>query len=172
MCASFAVTAAHLIVPAITFCSYQDASGADTCGVCPSKSYAHLPGAAACMKCVNGRATSCTLASCSAASASSGYAVAAVKPGGLGTLDACPAWNFAAIAAFGPRPALFATCSMTEDTVLSFFVKATCEVVIAPLADATATATALACSAPGNAVSSMTGFYTAVDTILSKLSTA
>ena len=150
--------------------TYQDAGSATTCKACPSKSYSHIPGAAACMKCINGRATSCTLSSCSGSAPSSGYAVAAVKSGGLSTLATCAAWDGAADTAFGTRPALFATCSMTEDTVLSFFVKATCEVVISPLADDTATASALACSAPGNADGSITGFYTAVDTILSKLS--
>jgi hypothetical protein len=121
------------------------------------------------MKCVTGRASECTHASCSAEAPSTGHAVAAVKAGGLNTLATCAAWNGAATAKFGPRPALFATCSMTEDTVMSFCVKATCEVVITPLADDTPTASGLACSAPGNADGTVSGFYTAADTILSHL---
>jgi hypothetical protein len=149
--------------------SYQDSYGATTCKPCPSKSYAHLPGAAACMKCIGGRATACTATSCTATAPSSGYAVATVSS--LGQLASCPAWNGAADAAFGPRPSLFTTCSVSQGAVLSFFVKATCEVVISPLATAALTSTTgLACSAPGNADGTVTGFYTAVDTIMSKLS--
>jgi hypothetical protein len=60
---------------------------------------------------------------------------------------------------------------MAEGAALSFFVKATCEVVITPLGSAALTpTTGLTCSAPGNADGTVTGFYTAVDTIVSKLS--
>ena len=86
------------------------------------------------------------------------------------TLGTCAAWNGAADTAFGARPALFKTCDMSTAARLSFFVKATCEVEITPLADDNPTASTLACSAPGNADGSITGYYTAVDTILSKLS--
>jgi hypothetical protein len=121
------------------------------------------------MKCIGGRATACTggVGGCNATAPSSGYAVATVSS----QLAACPAWDGAADAAFGPRPALFTTCSLSQGAVLSFFVKATCEVVITPLAAAALTpTTGLACSAPGNADGTVTGFYTAVDTIVSKLS--
>jgi hypothetical protein len=123
------------------------------------------------MKCIGGRATACVggVGGCSATAPSSGYAVATVST--QGQLAACSAWDGAADAAFGPRPALFATCSMAEGAALSFFVKATCEVVISPLATAALTPTTdMACSAPGNADGTVTGFYTAVDTIVSKLS--
>ena len=166
-----ALTLTALSLPAGHLRSYQDSSGKATCKPCPSKSYAHLPGAAACMKCIGGRATACTGTSCNATAPSSGYAVAAVAAA-ANTLSTCSAWNSGAEAIFGTRPALFATCGVSAATVMSFFVKSTCEVVITPLATTTLTTAGLACSAPGNADATVSGFYIAADTIMSKLSTA
>lgn len=66
-------------------------------------------------------------------------------------------------------PGLFASCEVSTATALSVFVKATCEVVIAPLRDGTRTASGRACSAPDNSVGIVTAFYTSPTTIMSKL---
>jgi syndecan 4 len=136
--------------------TFASGSSAVTCANCPSGSYAYVPGAAACVRCVAGRAGVCTsTSSCNAlGSASSGYAVA------TSNLDAstCSA-----------KPAMFADCAAST---LSFFVKATCEVVITPLNDPTATPNGLTCSTPDNADFTVTGYYTSDTTIMTLLTGA
>lgn len=145
--------------------SYQDGTGNTTCKLCPSKSYAHLPGAAACMKCVNGRASACPSANCNADAPSPGYAYARWASGFDKTCNYAAGDVSALFSTYAP--VLYQTC---RTDFLSFLVKANCEVVVSPLFDDYLTASGLSCAAPTNADAWITAYYTSTSTITSKLS--
>lgn len=149
--------------------TYQDQTGQSSCSDCAAGSYSHLPGGTKCLMCVAGRPVECTT-SCPSGTASDGYATAIVDTVNTLSGDACTTAGWPSTSTY-PYPALTGTCSVTTSTLLSFYVKDTCEVVIQPLGDLTAVGDK-ACSDPSNAAATITAFYTSTTTISSKLSGA